>query len=265
MKNSKSIKVLNEDFKDIYDSILSLSIYQYSNSAFFNNINISPNLTDFEKEIFQQIRKFENHNYLYNSLYISIFATLETYLNNRLSEELEKNNHKCEQLILKYNMHRHYTSKDIINGPKIVAKEILDSIIYHNLPKVNSLFKIVFELDILNILETKRLFQIIKIRHKIVHQSGRINEVKIFVREYAILKDMTLINKWLQNIDSLTTTGKPKNTNTDFFMKFLKTISKYAASPIFEDAMVDLMQNDLNKMDGLLHENNIKKKQILIF
>lgn len=264
MKKSKSISILNEDFKEIYTSILSLGIYTLSNAAFFKNASIMEELTDSDKEIFQNVRNFENNNYLFNSLYISVVAVLETYLKNRLIEELEKYPLKCEQLILKYNIGRHYTAKDILDGPKKVAREILDSIIFHNLPKVNTIYKIIFSIDILAILQEKRVFEIIKIRHKIVHQSGRINDMKIFVREYALLSDMTILNKWLQDIDGLSVAGAKRNTNVNFLHKYLKTVSKYYDTPIFQDGISDLVQNDVNKMDEIFNENSFKKKQIQI-
>jgi len=61
---------------------------------------------------------------------------------------------------------------------------------------VNLLYKIFFGLDILNIkdIDIKKMFQVIKLRHKIVHKSSIINAQKVSVKLDTFLGFMNLIN-----------------------------------------------------------------------
>ncbi len=232
MKKNQSITNFRDDLQDIFDSVVSLYLYKYLNASVFKKRENLLATTKSDLRIFELTQKFETHNYIYNSLYISVVALLETYLQDKLTTELEKDEKKVEKLILEFNLTRKLTAKDILNGPKVIAQEILTQVIFHNLAKVNALYKIVFSADILHLNKNKRLFDIIKVRHKIVHRAGRIQEKKIFVSQLTLLKDMTLISAWVENIEHFINQSTEKKGFVDYYKRFNIITTKLSKSNI---------------------------------
>src|SRR6185436_1884138 len=102
MKESLSLRKFKTDLELIFDSILSLEMYEFINGTLYQN-KARLKLTSLQDlEVFNVTRKFEKHNYLFNALYINLVAILETYLQDRLVEELQGNKSKIEKLVSEY-------------------------------------------------------------------------------------------------------------------------------------------------------------------
>lgn len=75
---------------------------------------------------------------------------------------------------------------------------MLNSILYHDLPKIKSIYKAYFKVDIGNI---KELCRAVQIRHDIVHRNGKDkdgNELEI--TEEIVRKLLNDVNVMIQNI-----------------------------------------------------------------
>lgn len=233
MNKTKSIRIFINDFKEIYNTILNLALGDGIRDALF--FNSKENINDTEIGIFNQLTQFSKQNLINNYLLINLISITESYLQNILFEELKREPKLYNVFLLNYKFEKNITANDLIEGPQKFVFEILDNIIYHNLPKVNSIFKIITKIDILNIedIDTKMIFKIVKLRHKIVHGSSIINGKKIIISEVTLLGYMNLISRWLICIDNKITGAKTRRV--DYQLKFYKKISALFKTPLLVD------------------------------
>ncbi|WP_196887308.1 hypothetical protein [Aureivirga sp. CE67] len=261
MKKSKAIELLNSDLKDIYDTLISISLYAYVSSSLFNTPN--KKLSEEEIKVYNHLKKNEKRNTIYNSFMINLISIMESYLKNMLIEIILDDKSKSEKFVRKYKFERHLTSNDVVNGSEFLTISVLNDVIYHNLPKVNSLYKIITGIDILNIegAEIKKIFKIIKLRHKMVHQANRINDRKIFLKELTLLHFITVISDWLLNIDCLILNGNLRKRTTNYTMKFYKDLGEKIELPILFNGKNEIEDNSLELLNDLLKDH---KKEILI-
>lgn len=256
MKKSKSIQFVINDFQDIYDMAKSISLYEYVNSSLFKDekLELNPEAV----KIFNHLKIFESGNNLYNYFTVNIISIMENYLQNILIEIIEKDDEKSMKFIKEYRFEKNLTPQDVIDGPRILTVNILNNIIYHNLPKVNSLYKIIYDLDILNIkdVDIKMIFQIIKLRHNIVHKSSRFNEKKVTVKLDSFLGFLNLISNWLLNIDSLIMTNDLRKRTTDYKLKFYTEIYNSMENPILEVGKFEVISNSVAEIFDKEFDNN---------
>lgn len=136
-------------------------------------------------------------NTLLRQIYSGSITCLETYLSNRLMYKVlnDKNSfknfliHDTELSKQNFKIHELY-GEDIIEHK---VKERLISIMYHNLPAINYLYKKIF---MCNLPDFDEIFRIITNRHHMVHRNGRDkdgNEVYI---------DKISVNNVLHKIES---------------------------------------------------------------
>jgi hypothetical protein len=258
MKQSNSIKTFHEDLLEIFNSVLTLNLYRYITATLKNKKEDLGVNSKADLKLFDFIEAFEAYNYIYNSLYINLVAILETYLQDRLYEELKSDSSKIHKLVLNYNLERKFTAKDIIEGPNPIAQEILDGIIYHNLPAVNILYKVIFNIEILSLMKNKRIFEIIKIRHKIVHRSGRIDEKKIFIRSFTLLEDMTAIAAWVENMDFYILNKTEKKSFPNYGSRHSREFNKYMKTEICKISQQDVLDKILEQV---YDDKHYKKRQ----
>ncbi|HMJ67370.1 MAG TPA: hypothetical protein VK508_00665 [Cyclobacteriaceae bacterium] len=256
MGRHKSYENFKNDLENIFSTIVSLQHYSLVGEVLFFNKDKLKLTTEEDVKVFKDIHAFEHVNYINNSLFIALIALLESYLQDRLIEELESNEGKVQQLIRKYSIDRKLTPDDVIKGPRSLANEIIEGTIFHNLPVVNALYKNVFNTDILGLMKDKEIFLLIKIRHKIVHHSGRVAEKRIKIREMGILEAMNSISRWIENIEFYLSNKKERKTFPNYVRRYFKDAG-YKNSKIYEQGMPQLAGRWLVNMD-----NNIKNKGI---
>lgn len=258
-KKTKSLKLFLVDFKEIYDAMVNISLLGYMNSAVY--VNTLQDHKIIEKDAtYLKVKNFSRQNNLYNFLLVNLISVTESYLQNVLIEIIDNNPQKANEFVLKYKIDRNILPQDLVDGPKKFTLRILNNIIYHNLPKVNFLFKIISNVDILNKSETDidLLLKIINLRHKFVHKGSKHNDKKIYLGETTMLGYMNLINHWVSSIDN-----KIMGSNTRKFdcrLKFYKEISTHTSSPVLINGM---LYSAAVSTEILSLHNNSKKKILL--
>ena len=256
MKKSKSIKFVIDDFRDIYNTVMSISLYEYINYSLFKDPKAE--LNKGALKVFTEIKKFEKNNKLYNYFTVHIVSIMENYLHNILIESIEADEEKSLRFIKEYKLDRNLTPQDVIDGPKLLAIKTLKTLIYHNLPKVNSIFKIIFDLDILNIenVDIKKIFRIVKLRHGIVHKSSRFKEKEVCIKQDTFLAYLDLISDWLLNIDSLIQNGRPRKRTTNYRYKFYREISSKIENPLLEVGYMEVMRESMDRIFDFSNDGN---------
>ncbi len=260
MIRSKSYGNFKKDLEGILSSIITLDFYKYASEALFvkrKNIKLD---TEWDEKIFERIHSFEKLNHVYNSLFISLIAILETYLQDRLIEELKHNDEKINHLITKYSIERKLTVEDVIKGPRHIAIEIIQGTIFHKLPTVNTLYKIVFGADILSLLKEKKIFQLIEVRHKIVHHSSRVGDKTIIIREIGVLNAMNLISRWLENIEFYLNNKKERRSFPNYVNRYSNEIGKLWKSKIYAQSSESILARAMSKW--LMFDKGDSKKEI---
>jgi hypothetical protein len=132
--------------------------------------------------------------HLVNRLVFSHQVTgLEAYLGDTLKNEVIRDRLAMQRLIdndadLKA---QKFTLAEIAKDPQLIdrmVREHLRGIMYHNLPKVDVLYRIALEFRILNLAADKEtLFAAVRLRHDCVHRNGSDkdgNEIKVFTKAY---------------------------------------------------------------------------------
>ncbi|APU11053.1 hypothetical protein A5M85_12390 [Cellulophaga lytica] len=251
MKKSNSINLFKTDLDDIFETALNISLYRLINPSLFKNSNIEPNVE--EQRIYERLKNFSEKNLIFNHLLVNVISIMESYLHNVLIEGIKSDHSKTIKFVESYNFQKSITIKDVIEGPESLTINTLNNIIYHNLPKVNNLFKTIFGLDILNIPNSniRTIFAIIKVRHSIVHDSNRVNGKKFYISSYTFIDYMDIITNWLLDIDCIIMNDRFKKRKTDYSLRFHKELNHHATSPIIEQGTFQLLNdifNDKNKL-----------------
>lgn len=221
-KASLSLLKFREDFNEIFNNVIALRHFEI---LYFiqSTSKVSSNEYKTEKSfLFEPLKKFEERNFMNNHFFAYLISAMEVYFQDRIVEEINNHPEKLNKLIKEYKWSRKFTPEDVINGPVALANELMGTIVFHKLNLVNTLFKIVLNIDILKILNDKRVWESIKIRHQIVHHTGKIGKEKIYITTSGLINTMNSISKWVENIDYFYRTKKTKKNSTNFFNKYYK-------------------------------------------
>jgi len=242
---SKSLLNFRRELEGVLNTILASSRYEYT-FIFLKEKKKELNVPD---EIFDEfitpLEKFEGRNFTYNYLFISVITILETYLKDRLIEELNTFPEKRKKLLKDYKIERKLGVEDVLAGVDPLVNEILGKVVFHKFSKVNILYDIVF--DEIKILEfiPKNLWQYVKIRHDLVHRSGNRGDKKILVSEWRLIDVMSDVSQWVENIDYFYRKGTLKKRHISFISKYGKSSKNYPHYEFFRNLM---NQNFSNKM-----------------
>jgi hypothetical protein len=121
----------------------------------------------------------DDGHYLLNRMIFSHQITaLEAYLGDALLRAVLANQEAMNRLMAndKDLLQKKFTLAQIAADPDLVKNNIqrhLRSILYHNLDKVDALYRIAFDVKILDLVsDTPTLFKAIKLRHDCVHRNG---------------------------------------------------------------------------------------------
>lgn len=117
---------------------------------------------------------------LYRMILVQAIAAMEAYLSDTLLSRIINNKNSLKILFEtdKVLLNEKYSIYDFLNEkdfPEKRAKEYLSGIVYHNLPKINSLYKNILgiELNYGNKTDKNDLFIAIQVRHDCVHRNGK--------------------------------------------------------------------------------------------
>lgn len=108
-------------------------------------------------------------------LYGNVITMMETYLGDTLKREVLKDENSVIKFVESYEpfskieikLSGLFAKKD--NLPKYI-KEVLNSILYHDLPKIKPIYRTILGIDLGDI---KDLYKAVLIRHDLVHRNGK--------------------------------------------------------------------------------------------
>lgn len=182
-----------------YSTISQQSVHQYFSSSIESLKNmLSININDrHQTEVFNRM------------LLVQSIATMEAYLSDTLISRVITEPLQLKQLFEidkelkqeKYSVSTFLNDKDL---PKKRAKEYLSNLVYHNLPKIEALYK-----NILGIRfdfegnDKEELFLAIQARHDCVHRNGKTEyggNLRLIDKEY-ILTVIKIIEQFVQGIE----------------------------------------------------------------
>lgn len=208
----EGIEYLNENI-DLLHSIVAeekfLSMYTSQISNYYEACKHSLNLTE---NLISNIglTRADDLRYFYNMLYSSIITALETYLFDALKVNITK---KKEYLV------SYVENNDAFNGKKFILQEIftemnkinetveksLITLMYHNLPKVKTVYNDCFGITLPDYTD---LMESISIRHDLVHRNGKthagvvhnIGKEEILTLNQKVLDYVEEINNMLETL-----------------------------------------------------------------
>lgn len=171
---------------------------------------------------FEQINKLANltvddelKNSFFKMLYVSIITAMETYLKDTFIMKLFESETYINNFLGKNNEinKQKYSLKDIKGDSDFInnkIKEYLSSKMWHNLKKVNGLYKEAFDIKLsLN----KELLQAVEKRHDIVHRNGKTkDDVEFEISKEDVLNLQNNVRDFITNIE---TSFDKQSTNCD--------------------------------------------------
>jgi len=143
-------------------------------------------------------------------IFVQQFGALEAYLSDTLRNAVEGRKGALQSLLANDAdlAKERFGLREISENPNLVetrVKEYLRSIMYHNLPKVGALYRIVFGFDIVHLLDADKddLFKAIIHRHHCVHRNGFDQagvKLEFFTKEY-VTKIADTMRKLVEKIE----------------------------------------------------------------
>ena len=118
----------------------------------------------------------------YRMIFSSIITALETYLSDAFHNKVINNDNLLEKFICSVSefSNKQYALTEVIEWQKNIKKKVTEylfNIIWHNLPKVENMYKSVLEVDFPE--DISDLHKAVAIRHDIVHRNGRTKSGRI--------------------------------------------------------------------------------------
>lgn len=158
------------------------------------------------------IADYEDHHsseIVIRMVFVHHITALEAYLSDTLINFVQEDNSALKKLLLTDDKLRQkkFSLDQIIGKEEFVANEAkayLRGIMYHNLSRVEFLYKAAVGIDIFDLdIERSELQKAIELRHHCVHRNGKDkdgNALKVLTREY-VDKVGEIIQKFAQNIN----------------------------------------------------------------
>lgn len=136
----------------------------------------------------------------------SIVSAMETFLGDVLISKVQKNEKyllKVAKKLKEFKDEKMLIS-EFLENPECAKIKIINGLrgfLFHNLPKVKNIYKVVFGIDIKNDLEP--LMQIVSRRHDIVHRNGKNNEGEMFIfSKEQVSDDISLIERFVEDVNN---------------------------------------------------------------
>lgn len=169
-------------------------------------ITIFNNSYDQMKVLLQENGSNDGRDLLNRMVFSHHVTALEAYLSDTLINAVMDEPEFQQRLITRAEelKQEKFTLEDIFNKPDLVQRTVhkyLRGVLYHNLSKVDVIYKITLGFGILNNMKDKdKMFIAVKLRHDCVHRNGRTqdgNELRIFTKKFVqstadSIKDLVL-------------------------------------------------------------------------
>ncbi|RVT76720.1 hypothetical protein EOD40_09480 [Flavobacterium sufflavum] len=187
----------NDNYEDYFETIIANSHYYDSFQTEINNL-IKLNKIDLDDTNLNKILK--------RQIYISAITCLETFLSDTFVNQTNENETYLRNFVETFpvftnkrlNLNQIYEHFEKLN--KIARKEMLD-VIYHNLDKVENMYRATFKIDFPDIQE---LSKAVAQRHDLVHRNGKTKEgEEVNIDEESIKKLIAKIYDFVESISNL--------------------------------------------------------------
>jgi hypothetical protein len=126
---------------------------------------------------------------------------MEAYLKDKIIQEIKLKPKLIELFLKEYNFNKKIDVEDLFLGPYNFTEKILEEITFHNIKKVRVIYKIIFNFDILECIDFKRLEYYINVRHGIVHGNSILNGNKILINPTEFILICDAISRFIEGID----------------------------------------------------------------
>jgi len=165
----------------------------------------------------EEILSKESEGFLANLIFVNLVTIMEVYLKECLFEALRRDPKLVRRFLEKYKMERRISVDDLYVGANAFAFSLLNDIVFHNLKKVDALYKIVFNFSILELGDYKNLEKCVKIRHNIVHENSQVDGKKMEFKYSGILGAAKVILNFVEGIDYFIRHRKKRKKFTSIF------------------------------------------------
>jgi hypothetical protein len=152
-----------EDYKSIFEN----------ESAPFETLE---KMLDVLKKIIDSNANDENEQTIYNMVLVHLITSLETFLSDFFIVQIKNHSEYIKEFVRNYKEYKEISvplSEVYVTYEKMNDKvfEDLRNIVWHNLAKINHLYKVTFGLNFPK--DIGHLYKMISIRHDIVHRCGK--------------------------------------------------------------------------------------------
>lgn len=163
------------------------------------------------RQVLESAPEFMFGDTLLRMAFIQQFAALEAYLTDTLINQVLNNAEALKRSVSNIGDLKNVTVslKEVTDDPEIVKKKcvaILRNLVYHNLSKINEVYKSALNIEIFPWDSVKvRMNKAVSIRHDCVHRNGRDmegNEVRGLDKEFVYLVDNDILDM-ISHIDRL--------------------------------------------------------------
>ena len=153
----------------------------------------------------------DGESFINRMVFSQHISALEAYLSDTLLKEVTDKRNSALALVEKDDDlgKRRFTLKEIAGDADLVSNTVLSylrSVVYHNLPRVNALYRIVFTVDLFGLFdddERSKLMAAINHRHDCVHRNGRNDQgetLGIFTVDY-VKEISTILRKLVDGVE----------------------------------------------------------------
>lgn len=215
---SESLARFRDNINDLMD--INFAIYQYDALARIvkNTVKVSKEIG----EILDELAKSRRKELPYKLFFVYLVTALEVYLKDRIEEEFEKNPESIRRFLRGFRPRKKISVDDVYVGPKAYALSLLESVSFHNLKRVDALYKTVFGFDIIPLGDYRYLDFIIRVRHDIIHRGGRVKGKTIRVLPGGFTFRCQKVSNFVEGIDYYCRFGKKRKRFPRLYMRYDK-------------------------------------------
>lgn len=161
---------------------------------------------------------------VYNLLHVNLITAMEVYLKDKIFDEIKLKPKIIEVFLRKYSFNKKIDVEDLLLGPYSFAERVLDEVVFHNLKKVDKIYRILFGINIAKFVDFKKLNSYIKIRHHIIHNNSMLNNGKITINPACITHTCNFLIHFIESIDYFIKHNRKRKRSPDLIRKFSKGI-----------------------------------------
>lgn len=199
--------IYNKDLEELsyenvrYDADDEFFEWYSKSNEFYEDFNDS--ITEYKTILNSDFAK--DNQSLLKMIDASIVSAMETFLGDVLISKVQKN----EKYLLRASKNLNdfkdekITISEILENPECAKIKIINGLrgfLYHNLPKVKNVYKLVLGIDIKN--DLNPLMQVVSRRHDIIHRNGKNNDGEMFCfSKEQVLNDVFLIERFIKDVN----------------------------------------------------------------